>query len=140
MKTIYRKLFLVFLVSFITAHGYAQNFIGQHKSEIRKNVREAYPGFVFDNEVENGKKSFVKYVNTFEEQTLLFILDESGFCTSTARMYNSWLFAKVKKDLDAKYKPKDSHTWLDYSNGKIYEIDLRKGKWYFTVITRPKKQ
>ena len=138
MTTTYRKLFCVLLVSFITTQGYAQNFIGLHKSDIRKNVKDAYPGFYFDKEVENGKKSFLKYVNTFEEQTLLFIVDEKGYCTSIARMYNSWLFAKVKKELDEKYKASDSQTWLDNSNGKVYEISLKRGKWYFTVITRQK--
>lgn len=138
MITCYRKLLLVLLVSIITFSGYAQNFIGQHKQDIRQNVKQAYPGFNFDKEIENGKKSFLKYVNAFEEQTILFILDENGYCTSIARMYNTWLFSQVKSDLDAKYKSKDSLTWLDHSNGKDYEIVLRKGKWFITVITRLK--
>lgn len=138
MITCYRKLLLVLLVSIITFSGYAQNFIGQHKQDIRQNVKQAYPGFNFDKEIENGKKSFLKYVNAFEEQTILFILDENGYCTSIARMYNTWLFSQVKRDLDAKYKSKDSLTWLDHSNGKDYEIVLRKGKWFITVITRLK--
>jgi len=136
MTTIYRKFILVLLVSLITSQGYAQNFIGQHKDEIRKNVKEAYPGFVFDNEVENGKKSFLKYVNPFEEQTLLFILDEHGYCTTIARMYNTWLIAKVKSELDTKFKRKDSLTWIETKDGKVYEIVLKKGKWFFTVITQ----
>jgi len=140
MLTIYRKLLLVLLVSIITIQGYAQNFIGQYKEEIQRKAREAYPGFVFDKEVHNGKKSFIKFVNTFEEQTLLFILDEKGFCTSTARMYNTWLLARVKGELDAKYKQKDSLTWLDYNNGKVYVINLKKGDWFITVITRPKNK
>jgi hypothetical protein len=138
MTTIYRKIILVCLVSVIASQGYAQNFIGQHKDEIRKNVREAYPGFVFENEVENGKKSFLKYVNTFEEQTLLFVLDEKGYCTTIARMYNTWLIAKVKNDLDAKFKRKDSLTWIETTDGKVYEIVLKKGKWFITVITQQK--
>jgi hypothetical protein len=140
MTAIYRKFLLVLLVSFITVHGYAQNFIGQYKTDIRNNVKEAYPGFVFEKEVENGKKSFLKFVNTFEEQTLLFILDETGYCTTIARMYNTWLLPKVKNELNSKYKRKDSFVWYEYSNGKVYEITIKKGKWYFTVITRPKKQ
>ncbi|HCT30088.1 MAG TPA: hypothetical protein DIW31_05025 [Bacteroidales bacterium] len=126
-------------MSFLSISGIAQNFIGQHKEEIRKNIKQAYPGFNFDKEVVNGKKSFLKYVNTFEEQTILFILDEKGNCTSMARMYNSWLLSQVKRDLDSKYKSKDSLTWLDSSNGKDFEIVLKKGKWFITVITRPKK-
>lgn len=139
MTTIYRKLLLLLTVSFILIQGYSQNFIGQYKEDIRKNTKAAYPGFVFDNEVVNGKKSFIKYVNVFEEQTLLFILDEKGVCTSTARMYNTWLFDQVVKELDSKYKKKNSTTWLEYTDGKVYEKSLKKGNWFITVITRPKK-
>jgi hypothetical protein len=139
MITFIRKWLLVVLISVIALTGYAQNFIGQYKLDIRKNIKEAYPGFVFEKEVENGKKSFMKYVNTFEEQTLLFILDEKGYCTSMARMYNTWLFSQVKRELDSKYKKNGSLTWLDNSNGKVYEIVLKKGNWFITVITRPQK-
>ncbi len=139
MITFYRKLLLVLIVSIITISGYAQNFIGQYKQDIRQKVKEVYPGFYFDKEVENGKKSFLKYVNTFEEQTLLFILDEKGFCTSMARMYNTWQYSKVKRELDSKYQKKGSTTWLDSSNGKVYEIELKKGNWFITVIIRQKK-
>ncbi len=139
MITSYRKPLLVLLVSIITLTGYAQNFIGQYKQDIRQNVKQAYPGFNFDKEVENGNKSFLKYVNLFEEQTILFILDEKGYCTSMARMYNTWLFSQVKRELDSKYKIKDSLTWLDHSDGKDYEIVLKKGNWFITVITRLKK-
>jgi hypothetical protein len=139
MITFYRKLILVLFLSVIFNSGFAQNFIGQYKLDIRKNVKQAYPGFYFDKEVENGKKSFLKYVNSFEEQTLLFILDEKGYCTSIVRMYNTWLFSKVKKELDSKYKSKGSLTWIDHSDGKDYEIILKKGDWFITVITRLKK-
>lgn len=139
MATFYRKLILVSTVSFFLIQGYSQNFIGQSKEDIRKSAKATYPGFVFDKEVVNGKKSFIKYVNTFEEQTILFILDEKGVCTSTARMYNTWLLDQVVKELDSKYKKKNSTTWLEYSNGKVYEKTLKKGNWFITVITRPKK-
>jgi len=138
MITSYRKLLLVLLIGIISFSGYAQNFIGQYKQNIRENARQAYPGFNFDKEIENGKKSFLKYVNSFEEQTILFILDEKGYCTSIVRMYNTWLFSQVKRDLDSKYISKDSLTWIYQSNGKDYEIVLKKGKWFITVITRLK--
>lgn len=139
MTTFKRKLLLVLLVSIIAISGFAQNFIGQHKQDIQKSIKQAYPGFFFEKEVENGNKSFLKYVNTLEEQTMLFIIDEKGYCTSVARMYNTWLFAKIKQDLDSKYKSTGTLTWIDYDDGKDYEIVLKKGKWFITVFTRLKK-
>lgn len=139
MKTTRSKLLLVMFLSIFAISGHAQNFIGQYKQEIKSKIKQTFPGFVFDKEVVNGKKSFLKYVNTYDEQTLLFILDEKGYCTSMARMYNSWLLDDLKKQLDSKYKKKGSLTWLDYSNGKVYEIKLKKGDWFITVITQVKK-
>ena len=141
MKTSVRRVLLVLIISIIAIQGFAQNYIGLHKSEIQQKAPNAYPGFVFEKEVENGKKSFIKYVNSFDEQTLLFILDEKGYCTSISRMYNTWHFSQVKNELNKKYvkkdTKKDSLIWLEYSNNKVYEITLKKGEWYLTVTTRP---
>jgi len=137
MKTSVRRVLLVLILCVIAFQGIAQNYIGLHKSEIQQKAPKAYSGFVFEKEVENGKKSFIKYVNSFDEQTLLFILDEKGYCTSISRMYNTWLFSQVKNELNKKYTKKDSLTWLEYSNNKVYEITLKKGEWYITVTTRP---
>jgi len=137
MITSFRKPFILLLLCIIAFQGFAQNFIGQHKDEIQKNVLTAYPGFVFEKEVENGKKSFLKFVNNFDEQTLLFIIDEKGYCTSISRMYNTWLFSRVKNELNKKYQQKDSLTWLEYKDDKVYEIKLKKGEWFITVTTRP---
>jgi hypothetical protein len=137
MKTSVRRVLLVLILCVIAFQGIAQNYIGLHKIEIQQKAPKAYPGFVFEKEVENGKKSFIKYVNSFDEQTLLFILDEKGYCTSISRMYNTWLFSQVKNELNKKYTKKDSLIWLEYSNNKVYEITLKKGEWYITVTTRP---
>ncbi len=141
MKTSVRRVLLVLILCVIAFQGIAQNYIGLHKSEIQQKAPKAYSGFVFEKEVENGKKSFIKYVNSFDEQTLLFILDEKGYCTSISRMYNTWLFSQVKNELNKKYvkkdTKKDSLIWLEYSNNKVYEITLKKGEWYITVTTRP---
>ena len=139
MKTFYRKILLVLVVCIISLSGYAQNYIGLYKQDIRKKIKVDYPGFVFEKEVLNGNKSFLKYVNPFDEQTILFILDDNGYCTKMARMYNSWLLDDLKKEFDTKYKKKGSLTWLDNTSGKVYEIVIKKGDWFITVITRPKK-
>jgi len=122
----------------LTLHVAGQNYIGLHKDEIRKRAATEYKGFTFDNEVENGNRSFLKYVNVFEEQTLLFVLNDKGYCTSMSRMYNTWLLNQVKADLTKKYRQTDSLTWLEKQNDKEYEIKLRKGEWFLTVSTRPK--
>jgi len=122
----------------LTLHVAGQNYIGLHKDEIRKRAASEYKGFAFDKEVENGNRSFLKYVNVLEEQTLLFVLNDKGYCTSMSRMYNTWLLNQVKADLTKNYRHTDSLTWLEKQNDKEYEIKLKKGEWFLTVSTRPK--
>jgi len=115
----------------------SQNYIGEYKDNIRKNIKVVYPGFVFEKEVLNGNRGFIKFVNTFEEQTLLFILNDQGYCTSISRMYNTWLYNQVRDDLNKKYKQLDSLSWIDSIGNEKFEIKLKKGEWFLTVITRP---
>jgi len=130
-------LILTFLFIYSTEYTVAQNFIGDHKEDIRKNIRTIYPGFVFEKEILNGNRSFIKFVNTFEEQTLLFILNEQGYCTSISRMYNTWLYRQVRDDLNKKHKQIDSLSWVDSIGSEKFEIKLKKGEWFLTVVTRP---
>jgi len=108
-----------------------------HKDDIRKLTPKEYKGFVFEKEVENGDRSFIKFVNVIEEQTLLFMLNEKGICTSVSRMYNTWLYDQVQKELKKNYKKKGSDTWIESKDGKKYEIKLKNGEWFITVTTRP---
>lgn len=128
---------LTLLFIYSSDHVVSQNYIGIYKDDIRNNVKTSFPGFVFEKEVNNGNRSFLKFVNTFDEQTLLFILNDKGYCTSVSRMYNTWLFNQVKEDLSKRFKQVDSLTWMDSIDNKKFEIKLNKGEWFLTVITRP---
>ncbi len=130
---------LVFLLALCFPSS-SQNYIGLHKEEIRERVRQEQQGFVFTKEIENGDKSFIKFENTFEEQTLLFVLNAQGYCTSVSRMYNTWLFNRVKTDLDSKFKPAGDHRWIETLQGKEFEVLLRKSEWFITVVTLPLKK
>lgn len=127
----------LFLATFTVVRS--QNYIGLHKDSIRVLVPKNYPGFVFAKEVSNYDKSFIKFENTYEEQTILFVLNEDGFCTYVSRMYNTWLFNKLKDDFNKKYGNSKNLIWNQTKDGKQYEVELRKGIWFVTVITRPKK-
>ncbi len=129
---------VIFVLIFQSAVG--QNYIGLYKDEIREKVRNELSGFIFVKEIENGDRSFIKFENTFEEQTLLFVLNAKGICTSVSRMYNTWLFNKLKSDLDNRLQPAGELRWLEKHEGKEYEIFLRKGEWFITVATLPLKQ
>jgi hypothetical protein len=110
-----------------------------HKVEIIKKVGEVLPGFKFTKEVNNKSKSFIKFENTFEEQTLIFMLNSEGYCTAVSRMYNTWLFNRLKDELNSKYGKSNKLKWIEEREGIQYEIELIKGKWFLTVVTRKHK-
>ena len=134
---IHSSLLMAFTMLFLFGQG--QNFIGLHKDEIKTRVEHELSGFVFAKEIFNYDRSFIKFENTFEEQTLLFMLNAEGYCTSISRMYNTWMFNKLKQELIEKYGKDKDQKWAYKKDGKKYEIELVKGEWFVTVITRNKK-
>lgn len=139
MRSVAPILLFCFLFMVTLTAVRSQNYIGLYKDTIKVLVPESFPGFVFAKEVSNYDKSFIKFENTYEEQTILFVLNEDGYCTYVSRMYNTWLFNKLKDELSKKYGDSKNLIWNQTKDGKSYEVELRKGKWFVTVITRPKK-
>lgn len=138
MKHLYRTLSAVTLLM-LSVFGYSQNYIGLHKDRIREKVRLELNGFFFTKEIFNDNRSFIKFENTFEEQTLLFVLNSKGYCTSVSRMYNTWLFNRLKDELTAKYGKSKTMKWIEIRDSEKFEVQLVKGEWFVTVITRKKR-
>ncbi|HDP74886.1 MAG TPA: hypothetical protein ENN49_03280 [Bacteroidales bacterium] len=115
----------------------AQNYIGLHKNEIAKRMPQENKGFFFEKEVNVDDRGFLKYVNTLEEQTILFMIDTEGYCTAVSRMYNTWLYNQVVKELNSKYQQVSTNKWLEVKDGKNYDLILVKGKWFLTINLRP---
>lgn len=133
------RIVLFFSLMLLFFSSKSQNYIGFHKDSIRVRMKVEYPAFAFAKEIQNEDRSFIKFENGFEEQTLLFVLNAQGYCTSVSRMYNTWLFNRLKDDLNKKYGESKKLIWIENMGGKEYEVELRKGEWFVTVVTRTKK-
>ncbi len=118
----------------------AQNYIGVHKDAVRQFVPDDFPGFVLDAEGRVNHRSFVKFVDLRQEQTLLFVFDLNEICVSMSRMYNTWLYDKLLNNLNHSYLYLGSNTWIEDCNGQQFEIRLKRNEWYVTVVTRRRKQ
>ncbi len=127
----------LFAAIFLSLPLYAQNYIGLHKNEVVKRMPLEYKGFFFEKEVNIDDRGFLKYVNTIDEQTVLFMIDSQGFCTAVSRMYNTWLFDQVVSELNGKYQQVSNNKWLEVKDGKNYYLTLIKGEWFLTVNIRP---
>lgn len=135
--SIFRILLLAVLLVNLSIPMRGQNLIGLTKGEILKLVPTSCKGFIFAKYIQNGDKSFIKFENPTDEQTLLFMLNSQEICTSVSRMYNTWLYDKVYKDLCCEYKQVSMDTWTDSKNGNDYEVKLKRGEWFITVTIRP---
>jgi hypothetical protein len=138
MSILTRYFFFAALL-FIASSGSGQNYIGLHKDEIRDRVKQELSGFAFTKEVFNLDRSFIKFENTFEEQTLLFMLNADGYCTSVSRMYNTWLFNRLRDELNDKYGKQKGLIWEEEKDGKKFVVELIKGEWFITVLIKLKK-
>lgn len=130
-------IFLSVATVFLSISANAQNYIGLHKDEIVKRMPQEYKGFFFEKEVNVYDRGFLKYVNTIDEQTILFMIDNDGFCTAVSRMYNTWLYDQVVNELNSKYQQVSTSKWLEVKEGKSYHLSLIKGKWFLTLTIRP---
>ncbi|HON71669.1 hypothetical protein [Tenuifilum sp.] len=130
-------IFLSVAIAFLSLSASAQNYIGLHKDEIAKRMPQENKGFYFEKEVNVDDRGFLKYVNTLDEQTILFMIDTDGFCTAVSRMYNTWLYDQVVNELNSKYQQVSTNKWLEIKEGKSYDLTLIKGKWFLTLTIRP---
>jgi hypothetical protein len=132
MKKIIVLLFIV--VSSLNVLG--QNFVGSHKLEIKKEMKEKYPEYYFAKEV-LGKSSFIKYEDMDGYRTFLFVLDDDGYCKYQMLMCDYSLLKRTIDSLNTNYEYKNDLKWYDYTQGKEnFIIKIKKEEWYFSVITK----
>ncbi|MFO8023032.1 MAG: hypothetical protein R6U65_11240 [Perlabentimonas sp.] len=133
------RIFIYILFLLLSFSAVSQNYIGIHKDKIREKVSEELSGFAFSKEVYNGNRSFIKFENRFEEQTLIFMLNTKGYCTAVSRMYNSWLYKSLQKELNEKYGESEILIWEYEKDGQEYTVELNRKKWFVSVITKTKR-
>lgn len=132
MKKIIVLLFIV--VSGLSVLG--QNFVGRHKLEIKKEMKENQKDFYFSKEV-LGKSNFIKYEDFDGYRTFLFVLNDDGYCKYQMQMCDYGLLKRTIDTLNKNYEYKEDLTWYDYKSGKQnYVIKIKKEDWYFSVITK----
>jgi hypothetical protein len=68
------------------------------------------------------------------------MLNSEGYCTSVSRMYNTWLFNRLKDELTTKHGNDKNLKWEEEKEGNRFEIELVKGKWFVTVVTKLKSK
>ena len=132
-----RRIITLILLSLATSlYVYSQNFVGAHKLEIKKKMKQKHKDFYFAKEV-MGKRNFIKFLDYDELKTFLFVLDDDGYCEYQMLMCDYSLLKASIDLLHKNYEYKQDLVWYDYLSGKQdYVIRIKKEEWYFSIITK----
>ena len=96
-------LLFVFLI-FISISTFGQHLIGENKQDIKLLMKEKYPLFYLDESTINKKHNYLKYVDRYEQQTLLIFLSEKDTCTYTQLISDYYYLKDISRDLNKKYE------------------------------------
>ncbi len=122
-----------------TIHAQVGHFIGLHKNEIKTKMQSDLDEFNLDETSVNRTFNYLKYVDYLAQQTILFFLDENDICTASKWMCDYVLLDEKVDELNNEYKETGEDKWQYKHNNQIYEVELEKEDWFFSIITRPKK-
>lgn len=119
--------------------GFSQNYIGKHKDDVQELMKTHMNDFHLDNSTVNKVYKYLKYVDKYNEQTLLYFLDEKDFCTSSKLMGDYSVIDAVIEKLDNNYKKIDDNNWEYMDERQEYTVNLEEGEWFFTIRTKKKE-
>jgi hypothetical protein len=114
-----------------------QNFIGKHKSEVRKLMKENMKELYEDKSSRNTVYNLLKYIDASGNQTMIHVFSEEDTCLYTKWMCDYSMLNKVVSDLNGKYMQTADDSWHYRSEGVDYRVTLKTGDWFFTITTKP---
>jgi len=139
MKRLLPSIYLIFFLSFPGRAG-AQQFIGEHKSDVRRMMKESMRELYEDDASRNMVYNMIKYVDNTGNQTLIYFFSDEDTCLYSKWMCDYSMMNKVVSELNEKFKQSSEDTWYYSYKGKDYKITLTTGEWFFTIATKPDKK
>jgi hypothetical protein len=127
------KVCLIICLLIFQLSAYSQHLIGLNKDQITDEMKKT--DYVLDNSSVNTTYKYLKYIDKFNDQTMLVFLSESDVCTSTKLMSDYSNLEIVKSLLNKNYKSAGKDKWKYSIAGVEYTVVLKREEWYFTVFT-----
>ncbi|MBI4649086.1 MAG: hypothetical protein HY738_21475 [Bacteroidia bacterium] len=101
-------------------------------------MKQLRPDYLIDDSSINDKYPSLKFTDKDEDNTLIYFLDENGYCKYCKLMLASGQAKYVVDTLSRKYKYIDTLTWEDNRSKKPSIIKMKNSDWYFTLIITEK--
>lgn len=134
-----RRFFVTLLLFCLYLSVDAQHLIGLNREQVKAGVKQYYKKFSLDESAINRTFKYMKFVEWNDDQTLLVFLDENDISTWTKFMSDYKYFDSELEKLNAQYNKTSETTWQYFAGGRMFEVKLEKGEWFFTLTTKPKK-
>jgi hypothetical protein len=107
-------------------HG--QNLIGYKAKDITSYMKLNHSD-MNSNKVTNPLHSYLKYSDSMETETVIFFLRPDSVCSSVRITCEPALKRKKIVELDTKYKKNGDMNWIDFRDGKKYNITMKNDSW-----------
>ncbi len=134
------KTFLLYLLIIgLSDLCYGQHYIGLHKDALADSIKKNQKHFRLDNSTVNKVFKYVKYVDSVNEQTWLFFLDDNDICTHHKLMSDFSNYHSTLDYLNNNFQSTGKKQWEYKANGEVFKVELSEGEWFFTVFTMKKK-
>jgi hypothetical protein len=130
-----RKIIFILFLTFTCLSVRAQIFIGKDKESVKLLMKEKRE-FALDESSVNTAYNTLKFVDNRGSRTYLFLFDDNDICTLSKLMCDYSFLEKTKKQLDEDYTTGEEGQWTHTEVGINYLITLRKGDWFFSVLTK----
>ncbi len=134
-----RSFNVIFVFLLIVSNANGQNFVGLHKDEIIQLMKETKPNFKLNKRVVNKSYNYLKYENLISEQTLLFFLSDTDYCTLVRWISDYSNLNEIIELLNKNYKKEGENNWIYHHNSKDYIVKLEEEEWFFTVSFKSKE-
>lgn len=114
---------------------WSQNFIGMTKEQLKVEVKKNNSSFNLDDNSKNSAYNYLKFVDTYNEETWIFMLDSNDVCTRHKLMSDYSNLNTRVSEFDKKYKKAMKDNWVYIDNTGTYKVDIKRDEYYFIVST-----
>ena len=124
----------------IVEAGFAQNFIGMHKDEIKQTMKETQKSLKLNTSTVNKHYNYLKYEDPINEITVFYFLSDQDECIQIRKIYDYSNINDVVAQLNDDYKEDGFNKWYYKDKGKKYDVILKEDDWFFTVTVKKEEK
>ena len=133
-----KHIIFIVLLTLLGVTGKTQNLVGYSSGEIRDYMQKNYDDMGLE-KVTNKMFKYLKYTDSYGDQTLIFFLNGDSVCRSMRLICAMNIRNEKIKEFNDTFRKTGATRWIDTRNGRDYIIELKDDKWSCTFSIEPAK-